>query len=94
MTTGIWAIPWFGEVKFGGDNTTNHSLCLDTLKLAVLSRNSVLEYDLPSLIHHTEKYPYVIAPVSTPSPHNIFSLCKSPYHTIISDDQQYHLEVS
>ena len=33
----------FGEVKLGGD--TNHSLCLDTLKLAVLSRNSVLKYD-------------------------------------------------
>ncbi|KAG0757962.1 hypothetical protein G6F16_009984 [Rhizopus arrhizus] len=39
----------FGEVKLGGDNTTNHSLCLDTLKLAVLSRNSVLKYDHPIL---------------------------------------------
>ncbi|KAG1047544.1 hypothetical protein G6F43_010015 [Rhizopus delemar] len=34
----------FGEVKLGGNSTTNHSLCLDTLKLAVLSRNSVLKH--------------------------------------------------
>ncbi|KAI8980522.1 hypothetical protein BDB01DRAFT_724993 [Pilobolus umbonatus] len=39
----------FGEVKLGGDNTTTHSLCLDTLKLAVLSRNSVLKYNHPIL---------------------------------------------
>ncbi|KAL0141956.1 hypothetical protein V8B55DRAFT_1595848 [Mucor lusitanicus] len=39
----------FGEVKLGGDNTTNDSLCLDTLKLAVLSRNSVLKYGHPIL---------------------------------------------
>ncbi|CAO3608364.1 unnamed protein product [Mucor hiemalis] len=41
--------PGFGEVKLGGENTNNHSFCLDTLKLAVLSRNSVLKYDHPIL---------------------------------------------
>ncbi|KAI8646287.1 hypothetical protein BD408DRAFT_455242 [Parasitella parasitica] len=39
----------FWEVKLGGDNTTSHSLCLDTLKLAVLSRNSVLRHERPIL---------------------------------------------
>ncbi|KAL7328909.1 hypothetical protein PS15p_207106 [Mucor circinelloides] len=39
----------FGEIKLGSDNTTNHSLCLDTLKLAVLSCNSVLKYGHPIL---------------------------------------------
>lgn len=39
----------FGEVKLGGNSTTNHSLCLDTLKLAVLSRNSVLKHGRPIL---------------------------------------------
>ncbi|KAK4511829.1 uncharacterized protein ATC70_003828 [Mucor velutinosus] len=34
----------FGEVKLGGDNTINHSLCLGSLKLAVLPGNSVLKY--------------------------------------------------
>ncbi|CEP10452.1 hypothetical protein, partial, partial [Parasitella parasitica] len=37
----------FGKDKLGSDNTTNHSLCLDTIKLAILSRNSVLKYDHP-----------------------------------------------
>lgn len=39
----------FGKVKLGGDNTTNHSLCLNTVKLAVLSRNSVSTYEHPIL---------------------------------------------
>ena len=39
----------FGEVKLGGDQVTNHPLCLDTLKLAVLSRNTILKHNLPVL---------------------------------------------
>ncbi|KAG1138811.1 hypothetical protein G6F37_012866 [Rhizopus arrhizus] len=30
----------YGEVKLGDDSTTNQSLCIDTMKLAVLSRNA------------------------------------------------------
>ncbi|KAI8331845.1 hypothetical protein BC941DRAFT_359897 [Chlamydoabsidia padenii] len=30
----------YGEVKPGDDSTTNQSLCIDTMKLAVLSRNA------------------------------------------------------
>ncbi|KAI7868054.1 uncharacterized protein EV154DRAFT_398212, partial [Mucor mucedo] len=33
------------EVKLSVNNTTNHSLCMDKLKLAVVSCNSVLKYD-------------------------------------------------
>ncbi|ORX62837.1 hypothetical protein DM01DRAFT_259939, partial [Hesseltinella vesiculosa] len=39
----------FGEIKPDDDSTTNHSLCIDTLKLAVLSRNSVLNRGHPIL---------------------------------------------
>ncbi|GAN11651.1 hypothetical protein MAM1_0777c11230 [Mucor ambiguus] len=49
----------FGEVRLGGDNTTNHSLCLDTLKLAVLSRNSSLKNGHPILIFHVNGYQLV-----------------------------------
>ncbi|KAI8094165.1 hypothetical protein BDF21DRAFT_330571, partial [Thamnidium elegans] len=49
----------FGEAKLGDDNTTNHSLCLDTLKLAVLSRNSVLKYGHPILTFQGNGYQLV-----------------------------------
>ncbi|KAG0743149.1 hypothetical protein G6F35_004978 [Rhizopus arrhizus] len=39
----------FGEIKLGGDQVTNHPLCLDTLKLAVLSRNTILKHNIPVL---------------------------------------------
>ncbi|KAI7889049.1 uncharacterized protein EV154DRAFT_290329 [Mucor mucedo] len=39
----------FGEVKLGADSTTNHSLCMDTVKLTVLSRNSVFKCGHPIL---------------------------------------------
>ncbi|KAI7877677.1 uncharacterized protein EV154DRAFT_576859 [Mucor mucedo] len=39
----------FGEVKLGAESTTNHSLCMDTVKLTVLSRNSVLKCGHPIL---------------------------------------------
>lgn len=40
----------YGEVKPGDDSTTTQSLCLDTLKLAVLSRNTCLKNEHPVLI--------------------------------------------
>ncbi|KAG1174624.1 hypothetical protein G6F70_004730 [Rhizopus microsporus] len=33
--------------KLGDDSTINHALCLGTLKLAILSRNSVLKHGHP-----------------------------------------------
>lgn len=37
----------YGEVKPDDDSTTTQSLCLDTLKLAVLSRNTCLKSEHP-----------------------------------------------
>lgn len=37
----------YGEVKPGDDSTTNQSLCNDTMKLAVLSRNAAQKNDHP-----------------------------------------------
>ncbi|KAL9541267.1 hypothetical protein MBANPS3_009224 [Mucor bainieri] len=39
----------FGEVKPGDATTTTLSLCIDTLKLAMLSRNAIKEYGMPVL---------------------------------------------
>jgi hypothetical protein len=39
----------YGEVKPGDDSTTIQSLCIDTLKLSVLSRNTCLKNDHPIL---------------------------------------------
>lgn len=43
----------FREVKIGGDQVTSHPLCLDTFKLAVLSRNTILKHNLPVLSFQT-----------------------------------------
>lgn len=39
----------YGEVKPGDDSTTTQSLCIDTLKLAVLSRNNCLNKGHPTI---------------------------------------------
>ncbi|KAI8878305.1 hypothetical protein K501DRAFT_165311, partial [Backusella circina FSU 941] len=39
----------YGEVKPGDDSTTTQSLCIDTLKLAVLSRNNCLNKGYPTI---------------------------------------------
>ncbi|KAI8880370.1 hypothetical protein K501DRAFT_275620 [Backusella circina FSU 941] len=39
----------FGEIKLGRDSTTNHSLCVDTLKLFALSGGSILKHSHPIL---------------------------------------------
>ncbi|KAL7317644.1 hypothetical protein PS15m_012311 [Mucor circinelloides] len=39
----------YGEVKLGDDSTTPQSLCVDTLKLTVLSRNTCLKNGHPIL---------------------------------------------
>ncbi|CAO3619706.1 unnamed protein product [Mucor hiemalis] len=39
----------YGEVKPGDESTTTQSLCVDTVKLAVLSRNTFLRNDHPIL---------------------------------------------
>ncbi|KAI8094102.1 hypothetical protein BDF21DRAFT_436118 [Thamnidium elegans] len=64
----------FGEVKLGGDNTTNHSLCLDTLKLAVLSRNSVLKYDHPILTFQVNEIGRIILPEALSCLHSFITL--------------------
>ncbi|KAI9494733.1 hypothetical protein BDB00DRAFT_882650 [Zychaea mexicana] len=64
----------FGEVKLGGDNTTNHSLCLDTLKLAVLSRNSVLKYDHPILTFQVNEIGRITLPEALSCLHSFITL--------------------
>ncbi|ORE10864.1 hypothetical protein BCV72DRAFT_254045 [Rhizopus microsporus var. microsporus] len=52
----------FGEVKLGDDSTTNHSLCLDTLKLAALSRNSALKHSHPVLTFQVNEIGRITVP--------------------------------
>ncbi|KAI8874892.1 hypothetical protein K501DRAFT_203748, partial [Backusella circina FSU 941] len=63
-----------GEVKLGGDNTTNHYLCLDTLKLAVLSRNSVLKYDHPILTFQVNEIGRITLPEALSCLHSFITL--------------------
>jgi hypothetical protein len=39
----------YGEVKLGDDSTTTRSLCVDALKLTILSRNTCLKNEHPIL---------------------------------------------
>ncbi|KAI8977229.1 hypothetical protein BDF20DRAFT_821155, partial [Mycotypha africana] len=64
----------FGEVKLGGDSTTNHSLCLDTLRLSVLSRNSVLKYGHPVLTFQVNEIGRITLPNSLSSLHSFITL--------------------
>ncbi|EIE82476.1 hypothetical protein RO3G_07181 [Rhizopus delemar RA 99-880] len=64
----------FGEVKLGGNSTTNHSLCLDTLKLAVLSRNSVLKHGRPILTFQVNEIGRITMPEALSSLHSFITL--------------------
>ncbi|KAG0737345.1 hypothetical protein G6F60_012054 [Rhizopus arrhizus] len=53
----------YGEVKPGDDSTTNQSLCIDTMKLAVLSRNAaqknghpIISFQVNGKIHQRGRF--------------------------------------